>query len=174
VIFNATTISCPKVSTSAFRPLTDSTFGIACSCAASNLIAAIAQLASAGGSIAARSNRCSPCGRPAVPLLALAGTTENYLMLAPPVAMMFFVFGQIPINDAMIRALYGGGMACARLCGALCRLVRGERTPPCACRLDLQVERGLKLLYYVREHGVCHLCRGIVVPRRGEKPLQRK
>ena len=37
-----------------------------------------------------------------VPLLALAGTTESYLMLATAVAMMFFVFGQIPINDAMI------------------------------------------------------------------------
>jgi len=33
-----------------------------------------------------------------VPLLALAGTTESYLMLATVVAMMFFVFGQIPIT----------------------------------------------------------------------------
>jgi hypothetical protein len=35
-------------------------------------------------------------------LLALAGTTENFVMLGVAVAMMFFVFGQIPINDAMI------------------------------------------------------------------------
>jgi hypothetical protein len=37
-----------------------------------------------------------------VPLLVLAGTTENAAMLLVAVAMMFFVFGQIPINDAMI------------------------------------------------------------------------
>jgi MFS family permease len=37
-----------------------------------------------------------------VPLLVLAGTTENTMMLLVAVAMMFFVFGQIPINDAMI------------------------------------------------------------------------
>jgi len=37
-----------------------------------------------------------------VPLLFLAGTMQNYLMLAVALAMMFFVFGQVPINDAMI------------------------------------------------------------------------
>ena len=37
-----------------------------------------------------------------VPLLWLAGTTENWMMLGVAVAMMFFVFGQIPINDALV------------------------------------------------------------------------
>jgi MFS family permease len=39
-----------------------------------------------------------------VPLLLLAGTAENAGMLIVAIAMMFFVFGQIPINDAMVAA----------------------------------------------------------------------
>ena len=39
-----------------------------------------------------------------VPLLFLAGSMENYAMLVVAFAMMFFVFGQIPINDAMVAA----------------------------------------------------------------------
>ena len=37
-----------------------------------------------------------------MPLLLLAGSLENWAMLAVAIAMMFFVFGQIPINDAMV------------------------------------------------------------------------
>ena len=37
-----------------------------------------------------------------VPLLLVAGAMQGYAMLAVAVLMMFFVFGQIPINDAMI------------------------------------------------------------------------
>jgi hypothetical protein len=37
-----------------------------------------------------------------IPLLYAAGTLAGYGMLVVAVAMMFFVFGQIPINDAMI------------------------------------------------------------------------
>jgi len=37
-------------------------------------------------------------------LLFLAGSMENYAMLLVALAMMFFVFGQIPINDAMVAA----------------------------------------------------------------------
>lgn len=37
-----------------------------------------------------------------VPLLAVAAYASDWAMLAVAVAMMFFVFGQIPINDAMI------------------------------------------------------------------------
>ena len=42
-------------------------------------------------------------------LLLLAGTAQNYVMLATAVTMMFFVFGQIPINDAMIAAYTNEG-----------------------------------------------------------------
>ena len=37
-----------------------------------------------------------------IPLLYAAGSLAGYGMLAVAVAMMFFVFGQIPINDAMV------------------------------------------------------------------------
>ena len=37
-----------------------------------------------------------------MPLLWLAANLRNGAMLAAAVAMMFFVFGQIPINDAMV------------------------------------------------------------------------
>src|SRR5262249_9716796 len=36
------------------------------------------------------------------PLLFLAGSTTDWAMLAVATAMMFFVFGQIPVNDAMV------------------------------------------------------------------------
>src|SRR5258706_10340617 len=38
------------------------------------------------------------------PLLFVAGSVENYAMLGVALAMMFFIFGQVPINDAMIAA----------------------------------------------------------------------
>jgi MFS family permease len=37
-----------------------------------------------------------------IPLLYAAGSLAGYGMLVVAVAMMFFVFGQIPINDAMV------------------------------------------------------------------------
>jgi MFS family permease len=36
------------------------------------------------------------------PLLFLSCSAENWAMLTAAVTMMFFVFGQIPINDAMV------------------------------------------------------------------------
>src|SRR5260221_4684071 len=61
-------------------------------------------------------------------------------------------------------------MARRRLGGALCRLFRGERARRAACRLDLQVERGLQApVLRAGNIGVCHLCRGIVVARRARE-----
>ena len=103
VIFNATTISMPKVFDERLSALTHSTFGIGVLVCGVYLIAATAQLC-VGWWLDRRSLKSVfvPVVALQVPLLALAGTTENYLMLATAVAMMFFVFGQIPINDAMI------------------------------------------------------------------------
>jgi MFS family permease len=103
VIFNATTISMPKVFDERLAALTHSTFGIGILVCGVYLIAAMAQLC-VGWWLDRKSLKSVfvPVVALQVPLLALAGTMDNYLMLATAVAMMFFVFGQIPINDAMI------------------------------------------------------------------------
>ena len=103
VIFNATTISMPKVFDERLAALTHSTFGIGVLVCGVYLIAAMAQLC-VGWWLDRRSLKSVfvPVVALQVPLLALAGTMDSYLMLATAVAMMFFVFGQIPINDAMI------------------------------------------------------------------------
>ncbi|HKW36841.1 MAG TPA: MFS transporter [Burkholderiales bacterium] len=103
VIFNATTISMPKVFDERLTALTSSTLGIGVLVCGVYLVAAMAQLC-VGWWLDRRSLKSVfvPVVALQVPLLALAGTMDNYLMLATAVAMMFFVFGQIPINDAMI------------------------------------------------------------------------
>jgi len=103
VIFNATTISMPKVFDERLSALTHSTLGIGMLVCGVYLIAAMAQLC-VGWWLDRRSLKSVfvPVVAMQVPLLALAGTMDSYLMLATAVAMMFFVFGQIPINDAMI------------------------------------------------------------------------
>ena len=103
VIFNATTISMPKVFDERLSALTHSTFGIGVLVCGVYLLAATAQLC-VGCWLDRRSLKSAfvPVVALQVPLLLLAGTTENTLMLLVAVAMMFFVFGQIPINDAMV------------------------------------------------------------------------
>jgi MFS family permease len=103
VIFNATTVSMPKVFDERLSALTHSTFGVGMLVCGVYLIAAMAQLC-VGWWLDRRSLKSVfvPVVALQVPLLLLAGTTDNYLMLLVAVAMMFFVFGQIPINDAMI------------------------------------------------------------------------
>ena len=103
IIFNATTISMPKVFDERLSTLTHSTLGIGILVCGVYLIAAMAQLC-VGWWLDRKSLKSVfvPVVALQVPLLALAGTMDNYLMLVTAVAMMFFVFGQIPINDAMI------------------------------------------------------------------------
>ncbi|HMH19858.1 MAG TPA: MFS transporter [Burkholderiales bacterium] len=103
VIFNATTISMPKVFDQRLSTLTHSTLGIGMLVCGVYLIAAMAQLC-VGWWLDRRSLKSVfvPVVALQVPLLLLAGGTEGYAMLLVAVAMMFFVFGQIPINDAMV------------------------------------------------------------------------
>jgi MFS family permease len=103
VIFHATTVAMPKVFAERVSALTHSTFGIGALVCAVYLIAAMAQLC-VGWWLDRRPLKSAfiPVVALQVPLLALAGTVQNFAMLAVAVAMMFFVFGQIPINDAMI------------------------------------------------------------------------
>jgi MFS family permease len=105
VIFNATTIAMPKVFDERLTALTQTTLGIGVLVSVVYTFAAGAQLVVGHfldrGSI---KQVFVPIVALQVPLLLAAGSTENYLMLAVALAMMFFIFGQVPINDAMVTA----------------------------------------------------------------------
>jgi MFS family permease len=103
VIFNATTVSMPKVFDERLSALTDTNFGIGLLVCITYLIAAMAQLV-VGWWIDRRPIKAVFVAVVAaqVPLLFAAGSLAGYAMLAVAIGMMFFVFGQIPINDAMI------------------------------------------------------------------------
>ena len=103
VIFHATTVAMPKVFEERLSALAHTTLGIGALVCGVYLIAAMAQLC-VGWWLDRRPLKSAfvPVVALQVPLLALAGTVQDYAMLAVAVAMMFFVFGQIPINDAMI------------------------------------------------------------------------
>jgi MFS family permease len=103
VIFNATTVSMPKVFDERLSALTDTTFGIGLLVCITYLIAAMAQLL-VGWWMDKRSLKgvFVVVAALQVPLLFAAGSLAGYGMLLVAIAMMFFVFGQIPINDAMI------------------------------------------------------------------------
>lgn len=103
VIFSATTISMPKVFDERLGAVTSTTLGIGMLVCAVYLIAAMAQLLV--GWLLDRyplKTIFVPIVAAQVPLLVLAATMQNEAMLLVAVTMMFFVFGQIPINDAMI------------------------------------------------------------------------
>lgn len=102
-LFNATTIAMPKVFDERLKALTDTTLGIGIIVAFVYAFAAMAQLV-VGFFIDRKPIRhvFIPVVALQVPLVFLAGTAENYALLAVAFGMMFFVFGQIPINDAMI------------------------------------------------------------------------
>ena len=103
LVFNATTVSMPKVFNERLGALADTNFSIGLLVCVTYLIAAMAQLL-----VGWWMDRKSLKGvfvvvaLMQVPLLLAAGSLQGYAMLAVAVAMMFFGFGQIPINDAMI------------------------------------------------------------------------
>ena len=103
VIFNATTISMPKLFDERISAITHSTAGIGLMVCIVYLIAAVAQLI-VGGLIdrIGLKRIFVPVVALQIPLLLLAADTENMAMIVVAAGMMFFVFGQIPINDAMV------------------------------------------------------------------------
>jgi MFS family permease len=103
IIFNATTVSMPKLFDERLSALTDTNFGIGVLVCITYLIAAMAQLI-VGHWLDRRSVRGVFVFVAAmqVPLLWAAGSRAGDAMLAGAVGVMFFVFGQIPINDAMV------------------------------------------------------------------------
>ena len=105
VIFNATTVAMPKIFDERLTALTQTTLGIGVLVSLVYAFAAMAQLV-VGYLIDRHPLRSVfvPVVALQAPLLFLAGSMENTAMLLVALAMMFFVFGQIPINDAMVAA----------------------------------------------------------------------
>jgi MFS family permease len=105
VIFNATTVAMPKVFDERLAGLVTTTLGIGVLVSLVYAFAALAQLC-VGWWIDRHTLKSVfvPVVALQVPLLFLAGASQHIAMLLVALAMMFFVFGQIPINDAMVAA----------------------------------------------------------------------
>ena len=103
IIFNSTTVAMPKVFDERLRELTQSNFGVGALVAFVYTLAAFAQVAM-GAMIDRFELRRLMIGIALVqiPLLALAANLQGWAMLAAAVAMMLAVFGQIPLNDAIV------------------------------------------------------------------------
>lgn len=105
IIFNSTTVAMPKIFDERLTALVDTTLGIGVLVSGVYIFAAMAQLVV--GHLLDRGTIKGvlvPVVGLQVPLLLAAAFSDNYLMLLTALAMMFFIFGQIPINDAMVAA----------------------------------------------------------------------
>jgi MFS family permease len=103
VIFNSTTIAMPKVFDERLQSLTQSSLGIGVLVALVYSLAALAQLAM--GALIDRielRRLMVAIALIQIPLLALAANLQGWAMLAAALAMMLAVFGQIPLNDAIV------------------------------------------------------------------------
>jgi MFS family permease len=105
IIFNATTVAMPKIFDEKLTGLVDTTLGIGVLVSAVYVFAAMAQLVV--GHLLDRDTIKSvlvPIVGLQAPLLLAAAFFDNYAMLLIALAMMFVIFGQVPINDAMVAA----------------------------------------------------------------------
>jgi MFS family permease len=103
VIFNATTISMPKVFDERLSALTQTSFGIGALVAAVYTMAAFAQVLV--GTLIDRvelRRLLIGVGLVQIPMLWLAANLEGWAMLGAALLMMLAVFGQIPLNDAIV------------------------------------------------------------------------
>ena len=103
IIFNSATIVMPKLLDERIRNLTQTALGIGAIISAIYLLAGIAQLL-VGAWIDKLSLRTVfiPIVALQAPLLVLAAGAGDYVLLLVSVGLMFVVFGQIPVNDAMV------------------------------------------------------------------------
>ena len=103
VIFNSTTVAMPKVFDERLRALVQTNVGIGALVALVYSLAAFAQLVM-GALIDRFELRRLMVGIALIqiPLLAAAANLEGWAMLAAALAMMLAVFGQIPLNDAIV------------------------------------------------------------------------
>jgi MFS family permease len=103
IIFNSTTVSMPKVFDERLQALTQTNFGIGVLVAVVYTVAAFAQVVM-GALIDRFELRRLMIGVALVqiPLLAVAANLQGWAMLGAAVLMMLAVFGQIPLNDAIV------------------------------------------------------------------------
>ena len=103
IIFNSATVAMPKVFDERLRELTQTNFGIGALVAFVYTVAAFAQVAVGALIDRVEMRRLMVAiGLAQVPLLLLAANSEGWLMLAAAILMMLAVFGQIPLNDAIV------------------------------------------------------------------------
>jgi MFS family permease len=103
VIFNSTTIAMPKVFDERLRALTQTNLGIGALVALVYSIAAFAQVLM--GTLIDKfemKKLMIAVGLFQIPLLALAATLDGWALLAVALLMMMAIFGQIPLNDAIV------------------------------------------------------------------------
>jgi MFS family permease len=103
IIFNSTTIAMPKVFDERLHALTQTNFGIGALVAAVYAMAAFAQVVM-GALIDRMELRrlMIGVGLVQVPLLWLAANLDGWVMLTAALLMMLAIFGQIPLNDAIV------------------------------------------------------------------------
>ena len=105
VIFNSTTVAMPKVFDERLQSLVSTTLGVGVLIFFVYAIAAMAQLVV--GYLIDRHpirNVFVTVAAMQVLLLFLASGSQQAVMLVVALGMMFFIFGQVPINDAMVAA----------------------------------------------------------------------
>jgi MFS family permease len=103
IIFNSTTISMPKVFDERLQALTQTNFGIGALVAAVYTMAAFAQVLM--GALIDRfelRRLMIAVGLVQIPMLYLAANLEGWAMLVAALLMMLAIFGQIPLNDAIV------------------------------------------------------------------------
>lgn len=103
IIFNSTTISMPKVFDERLSALTQTNFGIGLLVAVVYTMAAFAQVVM-GALIDRMELRrlMIGVGLVQIPMLWLAANLQGWAMLGVALLMMLAVFGQIPLNDAIV------------------------------------------------------------------------
>jgi MFS family permease len=103
IIFNSTTISMPKVFDERLSALTQTSFGVGLLVALVYTMAAFAQVLM--GTLIDRfelRRLMIGVGLVQIPMLWLAANLEGWAMLGVALLMMLSVFGQIPLNDAIV------------------------------------------------------------------------
>jgi MFS family permease len=103
IIFNSTTIAMPKVFDERLSALTQTSFGIGALVAVVYTMAAFAQVVM--GALIDRTELrrlMIGVGLVQIPMLYLAANLEGWAMLAAALFMMLAIFGQIPLNDAIV------------------------------------------------------------------------
>jgi MFS family permease len=103
IIFNSTTISMPKVFDERLSALTQTNFGIGALVAGVYTLAAFAQVVMGALIDRVELRRLMiAVGLVQIPMLYLAANLQGWAMLGAALLMMLAVFGQIPLNDAIV------------------------------------------------------------------------